>query len=185
MPGQAIGDFVGDLEEVHQVAGTSGALDFEVVAVIRKIVHQGADDQRVDRHPDRSPPIRVAAKHAAVRLGRQITHPIFLAAHRKDIGMLGVIAGQGTDPVGAQELVLVEHAGQNPAQPTLINEPHDAPLGHAQMALPGFMDRFAQLRHAPVAVGNCRRQSGDPLALPLVYSGRRHRAAGDRPSSGP
>jgi hypothetical protein len=112
--------FLGDPEQIHQVAGPRRALDFEVVAVIRKIVHQGADDQRVDRHPDRPPPIGVAAKHAAVRLRRQIAHSIFLAAHRKDIGMLGVIAGQRADPVGAEELVLVEHAGQNPAQPILI-----------------------------------------------------------------
>ena len=33
-PGQPIGDFAGDLEQVHQVAGARRALDLEVVAVI-------------------------------------------------------------------------------------------------------------------------------------------------------
>jgi hypothetical protein len=54
-PGQPIGDFARNLEQVHQVAGTRGALDFEVVTVIAKIVHQGANDQRVDRHPQIGP----------------------------------------------------------------------------------------------------------------------------------
>ena len=68
--------------------------------------------------------------------------------------MLGVIARQRADPVGAQELVLVEHAGQDPAQPVLVDQRHDAALGDAEMARPGRMDRLAQLRHAPQAL--CR-----------------------------
>src|SRR5258705_12876304 len=33
-PGEPVGDFPADFEEVHEVAGAGGAFDFEVVAVI-------------------------------------------------------------------------------------------------------------------------------------------------------
>src|SRR5215469_12258778 len=46
--GQSIGDFVRDLEQVHQVAGSGGALDFEVVTIVDVVVQQSADNQRVD-----------------------------------------------------------------------------------------------------------------------------------------
>src|SRR6266481_1560461 len=100
---------------------------------------------------------------------RQIAHAIFLAPRREDIGMLCVIAGQRADPVGAQELVFVEHMGQDPAQTLLVNESHDSPLCDAKMAGSGFMDRLAELRHALQALVKCRRQSGDALTLPFLY----------------
>ena len=109
-------------------------------------MHQPADDQRVDRHPDRPAPVRVAAEHARVGFRRQIADAVFLTIRREDIG---VVTGQCPDPVGAQELVLVEHAGQDPAQPILVYKTDDAAFRHTQVAGPSCMDRFAEHRHAP------------------------------------
>src|SRR5437660_73416 len=62
--GQPPRDFLGDLIEVHAPSGSCRTFHGKVIAVVGVIVQQGADDQAVDRHPDGSPPIRVAAKHA-------------------------------------------------------------------------------------------------------------------------
>ncbi len=51
-----------------------------------------------------------------------------------------MIAGECPDPVGAQELVLVEHAGQNPAQPFRIDQGGNSALPHAEMARTGRMN---------------------------------------------
>src|SRR6516225_10446188 len=66
--GQAIGDLVRHLVQVHDIARTGRALDFEVVAVIGVVVQQRADYQRIDRHPDRTAPVRVPAEHASIGL---------------------------------------------------------------------------------------------------------------------
>ena len=48
-PRQATGDLLRHLEQVHQPARPGRAFDFEVVSVVGEVMHQGADDQRVDR----------------------------------------------------------------------------------------------------------------------------------------
>src|SRR6516165_964611 len=58
-PRQATGDLLRHLEQVHQPARPGRALDFEVVSVVGEVMHQGADDQRVDRHPDRPAPVEL------------------------------------------------------------------------------------------------------------------------------
>jgi hypothetical protein len=148
-PSQSVGDFARDLEQVHRVARAGGALDFEVVAIIQVILQQGADQQHVDRHPDRPAPVRIAAKHAGVRLRREVVHPIFLALRPEGIGLIGVITRQSADPVGAEELVLIEHSGKDPAQPALVHQSQNAAFGDAKLPRPGGMDRRAEFRHAP------------------------------------
>ena len=61
------------------------------------------DEERVHRHPDRSPPVGVAAEHAGVRLRRQVVHPVLLAAYVEDERVLLVELGERADAVGAQE----------------------------------------------------------------------------------
>jgi len=141
-------------------------------------VQEGTDDQRIDRHPDRSAPVRVAAEHARVGFRRQIAHPVFLAARRKDIGMLGMVARQRPDAVGAQEFVLVEHPGQDASQSVLVDEPDDPPLRNPEMIRSGRMNRFTELWHTlPAGVDACG-QSGHPLALRFIHGrGRTKRSA--------
>src|SRR5271170_4265991 len=98
---QSMSDIPSYLKEVHQLAGASWALDLEVVAVIEIEREQGPYQQRVHRHPDRPAPVGVAAEHAGVGFRRQIIHPVFLAFHVDDKGMLVVIFGKRPYPVRA------------------------------------------------------------------------------------
>ena len=58
------------------------------------------------------------------------------------------------DAVGAEELVLVEHAREDAAQPLRVDQRQDAALGHAQMARAGGMDGSQQLGHLAQALLN-------------------------------
>lgn len=55
--GEAAGDFLGDLVEVHLAAGAGGAFDGEVVAIVGVVLEQRADDEGVDGHPDGTAPV--------------------------------------------------------------------------------------------------------------------------------
>src|SRR5215471_7227095 len=67
-----------DLIEGHLLARSRRALDREVVAVVPVVLVQRANDQSVDRHPDRTSPVRVAAEHPRVRFGGQIRDAMVL-----------------------------------------------------------------------------------------------------------
>src|SRR6516165_4525577 len=54
-----------------------------------------------------------------------ITDPILLSANVEDIGVLGVIARQRANPIGAQELVLVEHVAEYPAELVRVDKGKD------------------------------------------------------------
>src|SRR5262249_19880255 len=85
--GESVRDVLGDLEEIHHLAGTGRAFDLERVTVVQVEVQERSDEQGVDRHPDRSAPVGVAAEHAGVGLGREVAYPVLLAAHLQDIGV--------------------------------------------------------------------------------------------------
>src|SRR5262249_15126204 len=67
-PLQPIGDRASDLEQVHDVARASRTFDPEFVAIVQIILHQRADQQHVDGHPNWPAPVRVAAEHPGIRL---------------------------------------------------------------------------------------------------------------------
>ena len=41
-------------------------------------MQQAPNDESIDRHPDRPPPVGIAAKHAGIRLSRKVLDLIFL-----------------------------------------------------------------------------------------------------------
>ena len=51
-----------------------------------------------------------------VGFGRQIGDTVFLAPDMDDVGMVGMVARQRADAVGAEEFVLVEHLRQHAAE---------------------------------------------------------------------
>src|SRR5262249_43725293 len=67
---QAPAQLVRDLVECQHRAGTGRTFDLEPLAVVQTIPAQILDQQIVDRHPDWSAPIRVAAEHAALGFAR-------------------------------------------------------------------------------------------------------------------
>ena len=91
---------------VHCVARAGRALDLEVVAVVRVQVQQAAQDEVVDGEPHRPPPVRVAAEHPGVGLGRQVVHLVGLAVDVEPERVLergsatapAARAGRGTRP---------------------------------------------------------------------------------------
>ncbi len=92
-PDQPVGDLLAHLEQVHFVARPGGAFDFEVVAVEQIEVLQRPQDHDVHRHPDRAPPVGIAAEHAGVRLGREVADPVLLAVNVEPVGVLLVELG--------------------------------------------------------------------------------------------
>src|SRR5689334_4312382 len=62
------GQLASHFEERHGPAGSRRTVDFEAVPEILVKAQEGADNQDVDREPDRSSPIRIAAEHAGSRL---------------------------------------------------------------------------------------------------------------------
>src|SRR5262245_47923192 len=56
-------DLLGYLIQRHVLSRSGGALDLKIVAVVSVVLQQCTDDQRIDRHPDRTAPIRVTAEH--------------------------------------------------------------------------------------------------------------------------
>ena len=121
-PLQTIGYLPGYLEQIHQLARASGTLDFEVVSVIQIELKQRTNEQRIHRHPDWPAPVGVAAEHARVGFSRKVIHAVFLTLDVYHVGMLVVIFGECPDPIGTEELVLIQHACQNPPQPVLIHK---------------------------------------------------------------
>src|SRR6516165_227077 len=99
--GQPSRNLLTDLQEIQLAARADRTLDLEVVAQVGVLVDQGADEHELHRHPDWSAPVGVAPKHPAVRITRDVTDPVLLSANVEDIGVLGVIARQRANSVGA------------------------------------------------------------------------------------
>ncbi len=56
-PCESVGDLLAHFKEVHHLPGPRWTLNFEVVAVVKIEVQERPDDESVNRHPDRSPPV--------------------------------------------------------------------------------------------------------------------------------
>src|SRR5258705_7321416 len=138
-PLQTIGYFPGYLEQVHQLARAGGTPDLEIVSVIQIELKQRTNEQRIHRHPDWPAPVGVAAEHAGVGFSRKVIHAVFLTLDVYHVGMLVVIFGERPDPIGTEELVLIQHACQNPPQPILIHKCNYAALTISEMTGPGYM----------------------------------------------
>src|SRR5579862_3721828 len=55
--GQAACDLLGHLIESHALSRARRTFHGKSVPVVHVILHQGADDQTINRHPDRAPPV--------------------------------------------------------------------------------------------------------------------------------
>ena len=136
-------------------------------------VPERPDDEQVDRHPDRSPPVGVAAEHAGVRLGRQVVHAVLLAAYVQDERMLLVELGERADSIGAQELVLVEHLGEDPAQPFRVEQGRDPALGYTKMSRARGVDGLLEFGYPPQAFIHSSHRPRDTLPHRLFENRRR------------
>ena len=146
---QALAQVGGDLPERELVPGAVRVLDLELVAEEAGIAVERLDHDEVDRHPDRPAPVRVAAEHAGRRLGRLVVdrraHPVDVERER----MLGVPARDGPEPVGREELGLVEDPGEQPEDALDADdaEEHAALLGAASDRVRGRQQLACPLVH--------------------------------------
>src|SRR5262245_65718587 len=65
-------ELFGNLIKRHLPSRASWTFDGEAIAVVGVVLKKGADNQPVDRHPDRPTPGGVAAEHAGVGFRWQI-----------------------------------------------------------------------------------------------------------------
>ena len=70
-------------------------------------------EQEVDREPDRSAPVGVAAKESGRGFSRLIIDAILATAGVKDRGMLLVEFRNRSQTVRRKELIFIEHISQN------------------------------------------------------------------------
>src|SRR5215468_3664221 len=115
-------ELLADLEESQLASRADRTLDLEVVAQVGILVDEGADEHELHGHPDRAAPVGVTPQHPTVRVTRDISDPVLLSARVEDIGVLGVISGQRANPVGTQELALVEHVAEDPAELVRVDQ---------------------------------------------------------------
>src|SRR6516225_8683523 len=102
---------------MQHCSGSHWALDFEVVAIVAVKPPQRFDNQRVHRHPDRTPPMRVAAKYPGGRFCGVIADGQPSTGMLEDIGMLLMEFGQRADPEFRQKQRLVEHSVEQTLHP--------------------------------------------------------------------
>jgi hypothetical protein len=108
---------VGDDRAQRQLpAGPRRVLDHVVVAEEAVVALQRADHQVVEREPQRSAPVGVAAEHPGGRFGGCVVDSRPHAADLELVRVLAVIAGQRAQPVRREELALVEELGEQPLQ---------------------------------------------------------------------
>ena len=84
----AVFNFRCDFVKGHHLAGTGRAFDSHRVAVELVISPKCLDQKKIQRQPNRSPPIRVAAKHWRFRFTGGIFHIEFFVARFEHEGFL-------------------------------------------------------------------------------------------------
>src|SRR6185295_410822 len=109
-----------DFEQGHEPPGARRTFDAKVIAVVTVELQQRAYEQQVHRKPHRPAPVRIAAEHAAIGLGRSIRDLILIGAAAEYVWMIAVISRQRTDTEVAEEFLGVEHSGEHATQLVFI-----------------------------------------------------------------
>ena len=155
---------------------SGGKLDQETLTVEMIIGLERLDDHVVDRHPDRSTPVGVAAEHGCPPLARLVVHRVDGAVHRVGVGVLLVVLGDRTDPVGREELLLVEHVPEHPLQTGPWSHGHQViKIGVEEVTvdLEEMGSQFRAVFDIPIHPGG---EAGTHLALGSAHvAGREHR----------
>jgi len=73
------------------MAGPGGALHLQAIAIIVVKLLQGFNQQVIDRKPDRTPPVGIAAEETTFRFGRLVTNRMALSVDIESIRVLLMI----------------------------------------------------------------------------------------------
>jgi hypothetical protein len=80
------GNFERDILQVHELSRSRWTFDLHAVAVEMVILFERLDEQVIDRKPNRSAPVRVAAKHARSRFRGLVLDPVLGAVDGEFVG---------------------------------------------------------------------------------------------------
>src|SRR5437588_10284248 len=116
---------------MHKLPGAGRAFDFEIVAVVMMKLLERFDEQIIDRKPNRSAPIGIAAEDSGLRFGGLVIYDFGFAAHVENVGMFFVIFAERTHAVVAQKFIRIEHAPQQTFHSMPASERDQAPLFHS------------------------------------------------------
>src|SRR4051794_6462173 len=92
------------------LAGTRRTFNEKIVTVVVVEFLDALYDEKIDRKPDRSAPVGVAAEQACAGLTRLVAHLVDRTVQFQPIGMLLVVPADRTDAIVAQELLGIQHA---------------------------------------------------------------------------
>src|SRR5262249_42127856 len=113
---QPVGDLGCHVPEGGPRTRPRRTLDLNARAIEVVELLEGLDQEVVDRKPDRPAPVRVSAKEARARFRGLIVYPVLAAINRKHVWVVAVMLGHAADPVGGEELTLVEHQAEDPGE---------------------------------------------------------------------
>ena len=139
-----------------------GQLDLEVVAVVAVVLAQRLDQQEVDREPDRTAPVRVAAVESGCRLGRLVSD--LVARRRRHRKGCSWCPRQRADAVIGEELARVEQAAQH-----ALHLAASARVSRRWPPLPGWSAGRALPARSGGSAGTiscARRNRGSPFHVP-------------------
>ena len=129
---QSARQLLGNLLDREQRAGARRAFDFEIVAVVVVEFLQRLDDQEIEREPDRSAPVGIAAEVPRVRLRRRVADREIVAVAAEHVRPLEVRARERPHAVVGQEFRFVQHALQQPLHAVSAQQRQQAALAAAR-----------------------------------------------------
>src|SRR5277367_2521177 len=106
-------NFLGHFEQRHAVTRARRAFHLEIITIELVEIDQSANKQDIHRHPNWTAPVGVSAEHSAIGLRRLILNLVFFASDSENKWMIEMNARDGTNPIGAEELVFIQHVGED------------------------------------------------------------------------
>src|SRR6516165_5839496 len=113
-PTQSTRQLLRHLFNGDEVAGTAWAFDLEVVAVVVMELLQRFDQEIIDREPDRTAPVGVAAEQATIGLGWLITHGELVAIAREAVRVILVTLGERPNAIGGENCGFIKPGPHKP-----------------------------------------------------------------------
>ena len=159
---QPTAQLVGRLFQIDLTTRTGGKVDLKTIAVEEMVAFQGFQQQIVERKPDRSAPVRVAAEHSGFRIAGRIADRGIMPLAVKNVGVILVILRHRTDAAGSQEFVFVEQVFERPAQPARRGKCQQPVLVTVALADLHVGDRLPQIAAVGEKPLHALGEGGDP-----------------------
>src|SRR5689334_5568110 len=135
-PTQSPREFIGHAFYAQELTRTGRAFYFEIVAVIMMKLLQGLDNKVVQRHPDRTSPVRVAAEEPGIRFGRLIRNRKLGSVRPKLVWVVQVMPRNRADAEVGKELGLVQHSSEQALHPMAAQQGQQMALPHSRLIPP-------------------------------------------------